>query len=140
MDELIIEAGQSEAHYWRDLWQYRDLYYFLAWRDLLVRYKQTIFGVLRAVVRPFVTRLWRTCRTAKGLQWARDTGPNHAGQTAGFFWSDDRVLDELDGCPEIIGHSDAYRPSRANTSCLPSACPTSAGKAQNRLWPAETRC
>ena len=57
MDELIIEAGRSEAHYWRDLWRYRDLFYFLAWRDLLVRYKQTVFGVLWAVLRPLLTML-----------------------------------------------------------------------------------
>ena len=57
MDPLVIEAGRTEAHYWRDLWHYRDLFYFLAWRDLLVRYKQTIFGVLWAVVRPLVTML-----------------------------------------------------------------------------------
>ena len=43
---IRIEAGRAEAHYWRDLWRYRDLFYFLAWRDLLVRYKQTVFGVL----------------------------------------------------------------------------------------------
>ncbi len=55
MDELIIEAGRAEAHYWRDLWRYRDLFLFLAWRDLLVRYKQTVFGVLWAVLRPFLT-------------------------------------------------------------------------------------
>jgi lipopolysaccharide transport system permease protein len=55
MDELIIEAGQADAHYWRDLWRYRDLFYFLAWRDLLVRYKQTVFGVLWAVLRPLLT-------------------------------------------------------------------------------------
>lgn len=55
MDELIIEAGRAEAHYWRDLWRYRDLFFFLAWRDLLVRYKQTVFGVLWAVLRPFLT-------------------------------------------------------------------------------------
>jgi lipopolysaccharide transport system permease protein len=55
MDELIIEAGRAEAHYWKDLWRYRDLFYFLAWRDLLVRYKQTVFGVLWAVLRPFLT-------------------------------------------------------------------------------------
>lgn len=55
MEELIIEAGRAEKHYWRDLWRYRDLFYFLAWRDLLVRYKQTIFGVLWAVLRPFLT-------------------------------------------------------------------------------------
>ena len=55
MDDLIIEAGRAEAHYWRDLWRYRDLFFFLAWRDLLVRYKQTVFGVLWAVLRPFLT-------------------------------------------------------------------------------------
>lgn len=55
MEELVIEAGRAEKHYWRDLWRYRDLFYFLAWRDLLVRYKQTIFGVLWAVLRPFLT-------------------------------------------------------------------------------------
>jgi lipopolysaccharide transport system permease protein len=55
MDELIIEAGRAESHYWRDLWRYRDLFYFLAWRDILVRYKQTVFGVLWAVLRPFLT-------------------------------------------------------------------------------------
>lgn len=55
MEPLIIEAGRTEAHYWRDLWRYRDLFYFLAWRDLLVRYKQTTIGVLWAVIRPFLT-------------------------------------------------------------------------------------
>ena len=55
MDELILEAGRGEAHYWRDLWRYRDLFTFLAWRDFIVRYKQTVFGVLWAVLRPFVT-------------------------------------------------------------------------------------
>lgn len=53
--EVVIEAGRTEANYWRDLWRYRDLFYFLAWRDLLVRYKQTLFGVLWAVLRPFLT-------------------------------------------------------------------------------------
>ena len=44
-----------EKHYWADLWQYRELFYFLAWRDILVRYKQTVIGVLWAVIRPFIT-------------------------------------------------------------------------------------
>lgn len=57
MTPLIIEAGRSEARYWRDLWRYRDLFYFLAWRDLLVRYKQTAIGVLWAVLRPLLTML-----------------------------------------------------------------------------------
>ncbi|MDH3638795.1 MAG: ABC transporter permease, partial [Gammaproteobacteria bacterium] len=42
---LIIKAGQSSAHYWRDLWSYRELFYFLVWRDVLVRYRQTLIGV-----------------------------------------------------------------------------------------------
>lgn len=57
MPPLIIEAGRADAHYWRDLWRYRDLFYFLAWRDILVRYKQTAIGILWAVLRPFLTML-----------------------------------------------------------------------------------
>src|SRR4051812_39626163 len=50
--ELVIEAGHTERNYWRDLFRYRELFYFLAWRDVLVRYKQTVIGVLWAVIRP----------------------------------------------------------------------------------------
>ncbi len=53
--ELVIEAGRTEAQYWRDLWRYRELFYFLAWRDILVRYKQTFIGVAWALIRPFLT-------------------------------------------------------------------------------------
>jgi lipopolysaccharide transport system permease protein len=53
--ELLIEAGRSEKQYWRDLWRYRELFYFLAWRDILVRYKQTAIGVVWALIRPFMT-------------------------------------------------------------------------------------
>jgi lipopolysaccharide transport system permease protein len=56
-DVVIIEAGRSEAHYWLDLWRYRELFRVLAWRDLSVRYKQTIIGVLWALIRPFLTML-----------------------------------------------------------------------------------
>jgi lipopolysaccharide transport system permease protein len=55
MNELIIEAGHTERNYWRDLFRYRELFYFLAWRDVLVRYKQTVIGVLWAVLRPLLT-------------------------------------------------------------------------------------
>lgn len=57
MQPLVIEAGRSERQYWRDLWRYRELFYFLAWRDILVRYKQTVIGVAWAVVRPILTML-----------------------------------------------------------------------------------
>lgn len=53
----MIEAGRAEKNYWRDLWRYRELFYFLAWRDILVRYKQTVIGVAWALVRPFLTML-----------------------------------------------------------------------------------
>ena len=52
---LVIEAGRTERHYWRDLWTYRELFLFLAWRDILVRYKQTIIGVAWSVIRPVAT-------------------------------------------------------------------------------------
>jgi lipopolysaccharide transport system permease protein len=57
--ELIIQAspaGRSDfASVCRDVWQYRELLYFLAWRDVLVRYKQTVIGILWAVLKPVVT-------------------------------------------------------------------------------------
>ena len=53
--ELTIEAGRAEQQYWRDLWHFRELFYILAWRDIVVRYKQTVIGVAWAVIRPFLT-------------------------------------------------------------------------------------
>jgi lipopolysaccharide transport system permease protein len=53
--ELLIEAGRGERQYWSDLWRYRELFYLLAWRDVLVRYKQTVIGVAWAVIRPLLT-------------------------------------------------------------------------------------
>ncbi|WP_353930079.1 ABC transporter permease [Okeanomitos corallinicola TIOX110] len=55
--ELIIEAGRTEGQYWKDLWRYRELFYFLAWRDILVRYKQTVIGIAWALIRPFLTMI-----------------------------------------------------------------------------------
>lgn len=54
---LVIEAGRAERHYWHDLWRYRELCFFLAWRDLLVRYKQTAIGLVWALLRPLLTML-----------------------------------------------------------------------------------
>ncbi len=53
--KLIIEAGRADRQYWKDLWRYRELFYFLAWRDILVRYKQTVIGILWALIRPLLT-------------------------------------------------------------------------------------
>ena len=56
-DVTLIEAGRRERHYWIDLWRYRELFRVLAWRDLSVRYKQTVIGVLWALIRPLLTML-----------------------------------------------------------------------------------
>lgn len=53
--KTVIEAGRAEKQYWWDLWRFRELLFFLAWRDVAVRYKQTIIGVAWAVIRPLVT-------------------------------------------------------------------------------------
>lgn len=53
--KTIIEAGRTERQYWRDLWRFRELLGFLAWRDISVRYKQTVIGIAWAVVRPLAT-------------------------------------------------------------------------------------
>lgn len=55
MSEIIIEAGRTEKNYWGDLWRYRELFLIMAWRDPSVRYKQTIIGILWAILRPFLT-------------------------------------------------------------------------------------
>jgi lipopolysaccharide transport system permease protein len=54
---LIIEAGRTDRQYWKDLWRYRELFFFLAWRDILVRYKQTVIGVAWALIRPLLTMI-----------------------------------------------------------------------------------
>ena len=53
--DLILEPGGGIRHYWRDIWKYRELFLFLAWRDILVRYKQTVLGAVWAVLEPFLT-------------------------------------------------------------------------------------
>ena len=52
--ELVIEAGRAEKNYWRDLWRYRELMGFLAWRDIKVRYKQAVLGTAWAIIQPLV--------------------------------------------------------------------------------------
>ena len=57
MNQITIESGRAEKQYWRDLWRYKELFYFLAWRDILVRYKQTVVGIVWGVLRPLLTML-----------------------------------------------------------------------------------
>ena len=55
--QIILESGRAEKNYWRDLWSYRELFQVLAWRDISVRYKQTIMGIAWALIRPLLTML-----------------------------------------------------------------------------------
>ena len=55
--ETIIGPRTINKQYWKDLWNYRELFYFLAWRDIKVRYKQTVIGIAWAVIRPFLTMI-----------------------------------------------------------------------------------
>lgn len=54
---LVIEPGLAERHYWRDLWNYRELFFVLAWRDVAVRYKQTVIGLAWALMQPLLTMI-----------------------------------------------------------------------------------
>jgi lipopolysaccharide transport system permease protein len=55
--DLIVEPGRSAKNYWNDLWRFRELFVFLAWRDILVRYKQTVIGLAWSLIRPFLTMI-----------------------------------------------------------------------------------
>ena len=58
--DLILAPGKAEMHYWLDLWHYRELFSILAWRDIAIRYKQTVIGVAWALLQPFLTMLVMT--------------------------------------------------------------------------------
>src|SRR5664280_3420488 len=55
--DLVVEPGRAEKNYWNDLWRFRELFFFLAWRDILVRYKQTAIGLAWSIIRPFLTMI-----------------------------------------------------------------------------------
>jgi lipopolysaccharide transport system permease protein len=56
-EKLVIEPGKTEKNYWNDLWRYRELFYILSWRDIKVRYKQTVIGALWSIIRPLLTMI-----------------------------------------------------------------------------------
>jgi lipopolysaccharide transport system permease protein len=75
MHELVIEAGRTERQYWKDLWRYRELFYFLAWRDILIRYKQTVVGVAWSVIRPLLTMVVLTVVFGRLAKMPSDGAP-----------------------------------------------------------------
>jgi lipopolysaccharide transport system permease protein len=56
-NRIIIEPSRRHSNYWKDVWKFRELFYFLAWRDILVRYKQTVIGIAWSILRPLLTIL-----------------------------------------------------------------------------------
>lgn len=73
-----LEAGRAEKHYWRDLWHYRELFRVLAWRDVSVRYKQTVIGILWALIRPFLTMIVFTVIFGKVAKLPSEGGAPYA--------------------------------------------------------------
>jgi lipopolysaccharide transport system permease protein len=72
----VLEPGHASRHYWADLWRYRELLYFLAWRDILVRYKQTAIGVAWALIRPAAAMLvFIAFRRLAGIAHSRTPEP-----------------------------------------------------------------
>ena len=71
-ETLILEAGRADRRYWRDLWRYQELFFILAWRDVAVRYKQTVIGLAWAFVRPFLTMVVLTPRRRRMVTESRD--------------------------------------------------------------------
>ena len=55
--EILITPNRIVTNYWRDIWRYRELFWFMAWRDILLRYKRMTIGVAWAILRPVLTML-----------------------------------------------------------------------------------
>ena len=103
---LILEAGRAERNYWRDLWHYRELFAILAWRDVSVRYKQTVIGVAWAVVRPLLTMVIFTIIFGKLAKLPSDGGVPYpvlvfAGMLPWFLFSS--ILSEASG--SLVGNA-----------------------------------
>jgi len=76
--EVFIEPGRSERNYWKDLWRYRELFYILSWRDIKVRYKQTIIGVAWSIIRPLLTMMIFTFVFGKIAKFPVPDGINYS--------------------------------------------------------------
>jgi len=71
---LVIEANRTGMLYFRDFWNYRELFFTLAWRDIVVRYKQTIVGLLWTILRPLATMAVFTVVFGKIAKLPSDAG------------------------------------------------------------------
>src|ERR1700691_2678217 len=103
---LVLEAGRAEQHYWHDIWAYRELFAILAWRDVSVRYKQTVIGVAWAVVRPVLTMVVFTVIFGRLAKLPSDAGAPYpvlvfAGMLPWFLFS--TILSEASN--SLIGNA-----------------------------------
>jgi lipopolysaccharide transport system permease protein len=103
---IILEPGRAERNYWSDLWHYRELFTILAWRDVAVRYKQTVIGVAWAVVRPFLTMVVFTIVFGKLAKLPSDGGVPYpilvfAGMLPWFLFSN--ILSEASN--SLVGNA-----------------------------------
>lgn len=103
---LVLEPGRAERNYWRDLWTYRELFAILAWRDVAVRYKQTVIGIAWAVVRPFLTMVVFTVVFGRLAKLPSDGGAPYpimvfAGMLPWFLFS--TILSEASG--SLVGNA-----------------------------------
>ncbi len=76
--QTILESGRSEKNYWKDLWRFRELFQVLAWRDISVRYKQTVIGILWAIIRPLLSTLIGTFVFGSMAGFASDVSAPYA--------------------------------------------------------------
>src|SRR6185295_41971 len=103
--ELIIEAGHAERHYWRDLWRYRELFYFFAWKDILVRYKQTVVGIAWAVIRPLLLMLVFTVIVARIVKLPDDGIPYQLTAFVGIVAWNFFSISLQDSATSLVGNS-----------------------------------
>lgn len=86
--EYIIEAPKKVAINWAELWRYRELFYFFTWRDIKVKYKQTVLGFLWAILQPLAMMTVFVVFFAKGLNISTDNLPAPVFYFVGLmFWN-----------------------------------------------------
>lgn len=120
--EIIIEAGKTEKNYWKDIWRYRELFYILSWRDIKVRYKQTVVGAAWSVLRPLLTMIVFTVIFGRVANLASDvTAPYaimvYAGMMPWIFFSS--ALSDASG--SLIGNANLITKVYFPRLIIPSA-------------------
>ena len=118
----VLERGRAERNYWRDLWHYRELFAILAWRDVSVRYKQTVIGVAWALIRPFLTMVVFTVVFGKLAKLPSDGSAPYpimvfAGMLPWFLFSS--ILSEASG--SLIGNANLISKVYFPRLLIPSA-------------------